>query len=610
MANQPKESRTPSPEPPPADVWGRTEPKYRRRAVILLTINVLLFAGLACFAYWLRTGVIFAPGADDYGGRLAETFLPTLETKHTPTGLSLGPVSIQQVPMMIPVLALVLSALVSIPILTSMLYRFWSALPFIAAVGLLAVMPWLAIVLLASCLLASVKPFRASSRFVSALVSLLPIILYFFMASRQTEPVVETLSSPADQIKVVAPLVLAVIASAVVMGVVLVIASMVNYRPGAISPLLAILFLTPAILFEFQVGRDELYYRLMEREFGPASEYFVRQEVQTLFEASVEEAEARRKHLAPGAAAEILETRWLLELDSDTSEVLKRHRRRAVQAADRFTRYFPDSVYACNALYLKARAQDMRVDLKAFKRERAIVFYDEFPSEESRRSWELIEANCPESSTAAVASLRLAELDARDARIDDALARLKTLAERFGETEMSPAQSPPPSESTGLMRRQPPEAGLGIPVARRVIEGRKLRYLLSNNRDALYGDEPLAEYVGIDPRQLNSNDRYRRILREFPSCRLTDNVNLRLAMAEPNLDRRVEALESCVAQVDSGDALPEALYLIGMAYAEQKKTSEARDALERVVSDFSGTVWAEQAELRLRRFERTPLETE
>ena len=608
MAEQSKETRTAPPQTPPADVWSRTEPKYRRRAVILLTINVLLFAGLACVAYWLRTGIVFAPAAEGYGARLGETFLPTLETKHTPTGLSLGPISIEQVPMMIPVLALVLAALVSIPVLTAMLYRFPCSLPFIAAVGFLAVMPWLAIVLLLSCLLPSLRPLRSSSRFVSALVSLLPIIVYFFMASRQTEPVVAALASPADQIKVMAPLVLAVIASAVVMGVVLVIARIVNYRPGAISPLLAILFLTPAVLFEFEVGRDELHYRLLEREFGPASEYFLRQEVRELFEASVEAREARNTDLPPGAAAELTETRWLLELDSETSDIFARHRRRAAEAAEEFIRYFPDSIYACNALYLEARALDMRVDLRAFKRERAVVFYDDFPSEASRRAWELIEANFADSPVAAVALLRLAELDARRGHIDDALARLERL-EALGETESMAARSSSNQKVAALMRRQPPVASLGISVPRRVIEGRKLRSLLVNNRDPLYGDAPFRAYTSIDPRELNSVDRYGLIPRDFPSCQLTDNVNLRLAVAKTNLQDRAEALRDWVEQNDSGDAVPEALYLLGLAYAEQKKTSEALAAVERVVSEFGDTVWGEQAELQLRRLERTPLET-
>jgi len=55
------------------------------------------------------------------------------------------------------------------------------------------------------------------------------------------------------------------------MAIVLTIARLVNYRPGAIAPLMAIMFATPVVLFETKVGRDELSYRLLERDFGPNS---------------------------------------------------------------------------------------------------------------------------------------------------------------------------------------------------------------------------------------------------------------------------------------------------------------------------------------------------
>ena len=226
-----------------ADVWSRTGSKYRRRAFILLVINLCLFAGLGCVAYWLRTGVVFAPRVADYWDLLAATFHPFPDTKFTPTGLSLAPISIEQVPMMILVHGLILAALVSIPVLVAMLYRLPCSIPFIGVVGFIAVMPWLAIALVGSCLLASVKPFRFRSRFASALMGLLPVILYFFMASRQQSPTVDVLTDPADRIKLLAPLMLAIIVSAFIMGIVLVIAKIVNYRPGAIAPLLAILFL-------------------------------------------------------------------------------------------------------------------------------------------------------------------------------------------------------------------------------------------------------------------------------------------------------------------------------------------------------------------------------
>ena len=46
----------PAPSANIVDVWSRTSPKYRIRAVVLLAVNVMLFASVGCFAFWLRSG--------------------------------------------------------------------------------------------------------------------------------------------------------------------------------------------------------------------------------------------------------------------------------------------------------------------------------------------------------------------------------------------------------------------------------------------------------------------------------------------------------------------------------------------------------------------------
>jgi len=605
MVKESLDSQIAPPPTSPVDVWSRTDPKYRRRAIVLLIMNVLLFAGLACVAYWLRTGVVLAPTAEDYWRNLAETFLPTLETKHTPTGLSLAPISIEQVPMMIPVLGLILAALVSIPILTAMLYRFPCSLPFIAAVGFLAVMPWLALVLLASCLIASVKPFRSSSRFASALMSLLPVILYFFMASRQSEPVVDVLINPADRIKLVAPLVLALIASAIVMGIVLIIARVVNYRPGAISPLLAVLFLTPAVLFEFKVGRDELHYRLLEHQFGPGSQYFVQEEILNDFEASVEAEWAKRQDsgVTRDTVRDLVTTRWLLALDPVLSEVTSNYTKRAVEAAGQFVKEFPDSIYACNALYLKGRALDMRVNLNAFKHQNVIRFNDDFPSEASRRSWELIEANAAESPTNSVALWRLAQLDARAGDVERAMARLERLVARFADYD--PTHHAPLSTAFMgmIMRRQPPEAGINVPVARCVFEARKLLQLLRHNRDPRFGDRPLAALLGADPRDLEYPQKLNTILGRFPKCQLEDNLRLQLARTIESADDRIAALKQCLEQSPDGDALPEAYFRLGEAYADARDVASAREAFKTLIEKLPDSIWRSPADAQLRKLE-------
>lgn len=586
-----------------ADVWSRTESKYRRRAVVLLIINVCLFAGLGSVAYWLRTGVVFAPADENYWEQLAETFHPTPNTTITPTGLPLGPVSIEHVPMMMPVIGLILAALISIPVLIAILYRLPCALPFIGVVGFIAVMPWLAIALTGGCVLASVRPFRFRSRFASALMSLLPVILYFFMASRQTSPVLEVLSNPADRVKLVTPLILAIIASAVVMGIVLIIARIVNYRPGAIAPLLAILFLTPAALFEFQVGRDELYYRLLERDFGSGSQYFVGEEVRDLFDEAVESEWARRRDqgVSFATARELVEMKWSLALDAEAGLLFSKYKDRAARAADRFVFHFPDSVYAYNALYIKGRALDMRIDLDRLSRDHEIVYYEGFPSARSRRAWELIEAGAPQSPIIAVALLHLAKLDMVDDQIDRSLGRLARLERVFGDGIVADGPGEP---IDAILQRKPPESTLDIALARTVFDGRKLKALLEDNRDPRFGDLPLVTLARCDPTHRRYTDNLHRLLDRFPGCELTDNIELKIAQSATQSEHRIEKLESCVSRLIGGDALPEAIYALGTAYQQVRELDRAREAFGRVVAEFGDSIWRSQAESWLRRIDR------
>ena len=182
------------------DVWSRTGSKYRLRAVILLAVNVLLFAGAGSFAFWLRSGEVFAPLVPGYRDQLISTFRFTGQGGVTLSSLLLEPISVQDVPMQIPIQGLLMAALIAIPILVAILYRFWSSVPFIAVVGFIAVMPWLAITLLASCIIASVRPFRTRFRFMSALAGLAPAVVYLMLAWSGSDAELVGRIDPVDRI--------------------------------------------------------------------------------------------------------------------------------------------------------------------------------------------------------------------------------------------------------------------------------------------------------------------------------------------------------------------------------------------------------------------------
>ena len=576
---------------PIVDVWSRSGTKYRTRAVVLFIVNLLLFVGLGLFAYWLRTGIVFAPAHEGYATAFAQTFRPSADTTITPSTLLTYPISIEEVPMQIVILGTLLAALVSIPILVSILYRFPACLPFLAVVAFVAMMPWLAITLAGSCVLASVRRFRFQFRYASALLGLVLVIIYFYGASRKVSPPVEVIENPTDRIKFIAPWILATVGSCVLMGFVLLIARMVNYRPGAIAPLLAVTFLIPTGLFEYYVGRDELHYRILEHDFGPGSDLFAGRNVAEEFEHTVQLDWMSRTDPKPprDAIERTIEQLWLLQLEN---------RSETARHVDWFCKHYPDSRYAVNALYLKGRALDMRVDQTAFRQHRMVRFYDDFPSQASRHTWLMVVENGPGTPMAAVALYRLAVLDIRAGDIDSAQTRLRNLLETFDQPTQRPQPTTPSIEK--VLGRKPVEASLGVPRKRVILKARRLRSLLADNNDPLYGYEPVVRLFHLDPK----DDRYREnltsLLDQYPQAQISDNLELEIALATPNPTERIALMEACVQAHQQGDALPEALYRLGEAYSQADRPEDARTAYNRILTDHAESVWHSQAEERLR----------
>jgi len=591
------------------DVWSRSGSKYRIRAVVLLAVNVLLFAGVGCFAFWLRSGERFAPMTAGYWDQLTQTFWGVGSSEVSLGSLLLQPISVQDVPMQILIVGLLMAALISIPILVALLYRYWSCLPFIAVVGFLAVMPWLAITLLGSCVIASVKPFRTRFRFMSALAGLIPAMIYLLLAWRGTAEAIVGRIDPVDRIKFIAPWVLAIVAAALVFALVLMIAKIVNYRPGAIAPLLAIMFGLPVALFELNVGRDELHYRLLE---ALDKAYF------TDVDASVEWQKAARRawgrHPMPRPPWEVIreieEQKWLFELATDLGPFqsdLTRHQEEIAYRCDWFHKQFPSSRYMPNALYLKARAREMRVDTTAFRQEKWIRFYNDFPSTSSKNTWHLIYENCGESILSAVAGLRIAHFDAREGHVDRAMDKLVKVLQKFdspSHTESISNTSEGPLQF--VLARGAPEASLNIPMERILLETHRLYDLFRYNRDPIYGYEPitgplhntdefLPGLIHLDSRIDQYIPNLMALKSRYPNGQILDNIDLEIAKATPERNKKIELLENCIEQYPDRDAIPEVLLRLSIAYRKTGSMDESEKVLRKLLERYPESVWARQA---------------
>jgi hypothetical protein len=620
------------------DVWSRWGTKYRKRAIVLLAINVLLFMGVCCFAFWLRSGESFAPFMDSYWGELADTFKFRGERNITLQTLLLDPISVQDVPMQILILGLLLAALISIPITVSILYRFWSAVPFILAVGFVAMMPWLAITLIACCVIASVRPFRTSIRFMSALLALVPAAIYLFMASSGSE-VIEGSLDPIERIKFIAPWALAIVASAVVFAIVLTLAKLVNFRPGAIAPLLAMMFGLPVALFELHVGRDELHYRLIS-----ALDRYTFEDIDASLQ--LEELVERRwlRHPRPkpsrASVREMVELNWQFYGFGDFQEArnaFDNQRALVIGKWNWFLDHFPHSRYALNALYFKARALDMRIDRKEFRRSKWIRFYDDFPREDSKPIWEMILQHQPPPELAGAANLRLAQINARDdGHIGKAIEQLEHAVVSLALDDSAPLLGlARPSSRRGVFDRQNPVADLELPVERLKLEASRLLGLVIKNDDPLWGHEPICgspfepkKAIGglmdMDPRSENYGERLAALNKAFERCQLEDNIDLEIAKATDENDvvkfkatsvlaLKIQRLEELVERLTRSpipnaaagraempesmrDALPEALFHLGAAYRQNNQPVLSQQRFEELTRHFPQSTWATQAQ--------------
>ncbi|MCH7814038.1 MAG: tetratricopeptide repeat protein, partial [Planctomycetes bacterium] len=469
-----------------------------------------------------------------------------------------------------------------------------------AVVAFLAMMPWLAITLVGSCILASVRRLRFQFRYASALLGLVLVIIYFIFASQQVAAPVASLENPADRIKFIAPWILAAVASCALMAFVLFIAAMVNYRPGAIAPLLALMFVIPVALFEFNVGRDELHYRLLEHDYAT---HFAETDLAARYEQTVQAAWLARSPPRPPREQieDSIELAWQLRLDEVVSPRVAQHCYEVVQRADRFVRRYPDSRYAVAAVYLKAQALDMRVDQGAFLKNRVLRFYSSFPSQASEPAWRRVVHNAPRSPMTAVALLRLAVLEARAGRMDEARAHLRQVIDAFG----ADADEAPDDEAASdqVLTVKPVEQTLDISLDRTLLEARRLSELLEKNRDPLYGYQPIVDLLHFDPRGEHHRSNLQGLLDHYPpgaEPQIADNVELAIALTVAEPAERLERLEACARRHPDGDAQAETLFRLGQAYRQTGDSARARTHYEQLLREHADAIWRNPAQQALR----------
>lgn len=589
------------------DVWSRTTPKYRIRAAFALGVTLLLYVALCAFSYWLHTTRVVDFSAESF----LEPFRFWGEQTRNLNDFLRYPISVERTPIHGIVLGLLVASIIAVPVLVAILYRFPAALPFTAATCLFAHMPWMALTLTLGCLLAAVRPFRMSFRYGSALVALLPMLLYLYLATWSPAERPDAALSPSQQTAMYAPWVLAVLAACGMMALVLLIARAVDYRPGAIAPVMLLMSAAPVVLFFRYVGQDELHYRVFEAEFGPRSARFQTPLDARAAIARMVDAWISDEGVATHRAA--LEQVWAGQVEGLRQAVQTRmtrgflaDRASAYRAARQFIAAFPGSRYVPCVLFIEGRVLDTRLDAAELVRSARRELYSDFPHVQSEASWTALLHRYPESSLAVSAAIRLAQLRLRGGDVEDAARLLRRAVDR---SAVGPTSAPRAAVAT-MLSPDAPEHSLNVDPEPLRAEAERLLELIERNRsDPRYGTAPLAELASLDPRLPHYADELLRLAERFPGCELCDNVLVRWARALGDPTARRRALLACLREFAGGDAQPEALFHL----AEIEIQSLGRDdpsiraaGLERLrelAGRFDDSCWGRAAAARLRTLE-------
>ncbi|MFO0973928.1 MAG: tetratricopeptide repeat protein [Phycisphaerae bacterium] len=589
------------------DVWTRTSPKYRIRAVLLLVVTGLLFAGLCVFAFWLRTGAYTPWRFSGYWPLLGQSFNPVGANQITLVDFLLFPISVDDVPIQILIMGLLLASLASVPILVTILYRLPCGLVFCTMIAGLALMPWYGATIALGCVVASGRLVKLRFRYALAILGLLPVVVYFISATRRPQSAFAAATTFGS--KLYLPWVLAVLGSCVICGVALWIARIIQYRPGGIAPVLAVLFALPVVLFHSQVGRDELEYRLLEYEFGPNSATRFVDDDLRVRETKV--AERQWKESKDRLFASVLRRR--IEQQSEAAfDQLAEDRAAGVAACDEFMANFKESRYVPCVLLLKGRAMDLSIDESALARWDRIEHVWSMPSERARSVWQSLANKYPESDPAAVALNRLAIYAIRESRFGDAETLLNTLVERFdarGESEVRRA------DRSSWMMRQPAWNALGIDLPAEVRQARRAIETIACCKaerptpfDATAPDlgarsgpavHPLAALYSLDPHHPLFGQHLAELAIGFPWSELRPALVARQAILEESPAAQLEwlAQESAVCSGHAGCA--EVLLRQAEALHALSRFADAGRLYEQVRDDYPGSCWADEARQRL-----------
>jgi len=577
-----------------------------RQRIIFWLVNLILYALLNMFALRLQQGVWFQLHGPYHSGPLIEQVL--------------YPLNILQFPSQIIVVALLTTLICSVAILMAQLYGLLPSVPFIVVVFFLGHNPILSMCLLVSCAAVSFEPMRFKSKFVSAVVCLLPQVLYwvFFSGENREQDVLRWAI-------LYAPWALAFVMCVVFFGIVLAIGHFLRYRPGVLMPIFAALLALTVFLFHSSIGMDERDFQA--DVFGYSPEQITEFESRSIID-QLKEQLAQRRRQSKFLTEELIlaelrsQWRWAFRIplgavaaqkyDVDgayasdpvspanraLSDVSKAQLD-AIDHIDGFIKAHRDGPREADAMYYKGLLIDMKVDHRALRDNDVLQFYFDFPSPYSQHIWAEILSRFPSSPASIEAGRRLALLLAGRkpqgptesfnfkqalSLLEEAQRRCAQLIQKRQQQDQEKAAAP---DWYGTVFRRPDLTIANEKLKFLQMKIARLSSLISqeNRTGHLRHEDRLAAFVRLDSHEPDYYERQlAQLKRDSPQPDpLIDNIELALTLLEQDPEQKLLRLAELAQRYQDRDGGIEATLELALALLDQgndgEQTADRRTAL-------------------------------
>ena len=561
----------------------------------------------------------------------------------------LWPLNIFQFPSEIIVVALTMALLCAVPILTAQLYSLLPSIPFALVVLFLGHNPLLSLCLFVSCAVASFEPLRFKSKFVAALMCLIPEVAYWSFCGGDN-PEQDVLR----WIVLYAPWAMAGLACVAVFGIVLTIGHFLRYRPGVLMPVFAAVLAGTVFLFDRTIGMHERDFRANVYRYSPAHmSQFQARSIKPILEDQLDVQRERTRYLTDDTILEYLLDQWLREFGaaaagsaqhwgSFSGNTLSPARRSAnefgkacfdaIDHIDLFISQYPGGLREPDAIYYKALISDINVDYRALRDERVVQFYFDRPTvaTNSQQLWRALLERFPETSVSVEARWRLALMlagseprtpapgDAETYGFNEAQELLveakrrcsvliQELQQRRRESDLEPGP-------LAAIFTSPPETMSLAELRNLLLRIDRLASLIDkeNRTGHPEQDRRLARFVRLDERRLDYKQQLTVLTLDSPKPDpLIDNIELAQAQLERDPDQRVVLLSELAQRYPDKDGGVGAMLALARVLLDQRHQTDrsvdrrellirSREQLQRIITLRPESFWADAARELLR----------